>query len=72
MFVLDTGVLPRAAERDAHSAALMRQHGIKAIPTHVTDVNRLPWTDAVGPLQDWCFSLPLFPEQTGHDAALYR
>jgi len=37
---------------DAHTAILMREHGIKTIYTRDTDFNRFPFIDVVDPLQD--------------------
>ncbi len=37
---------------DAHTAILMREHGIKTIYTRDTDFNRFPFVDVVDPLQE--------------------
>ena len=37
---------------DAHTAILMREHGIKTIYTRDTDFNRFPFIDVVDPLQE--------------------
>ena len=53
MFVVDTNVLIYAADRDshdAHTAILMREHGIKRIYTRDTDFHRFPFLESVHPL----------------------
>ena len=37
---------------DAHTAILMREHGIKTIYTRDTDFNRFPFVDVIDPLQE--------------------
>lgn len=37
---------------DAHTAILMREHGIRTIYTRDTDFNRFPFVDVVDPLQN--------------------
>lgn len=37
---------------DAHTAILMREHGIKTIYTRDSDFNRFPFIDVVDPLQE--------------------
>jgi toxin-antitoxin system PIN domain toxin len=37
---------------DAHTAILMREHGIKTIYTRDTDFNRFPFVDVVDPLHE--------------------
>ena len=37
---------------DAHTAILMREHGLKTIYTRDTDFNRFPFLDTVDPLTD--------------------
>jgi hypothetical protein len=37
---------------DAHTAILMREHGIKTIYTHDADFNRFPFVDVIDPLQE--------------------
>jgi uncharacterized protein len=36
---------------DAHTAILMREHGVKTIYTHDTEFHRFPFIDVVDPLQ---------------------
>jgi predicted nucleic acid-binding protein len=36
---------------DAHTAILMREHGIKQICTRDTDFNRFPFLEVIDPLQ---------------------
>jgi len=43
---------------DAHTAILMRKHGIRTIYTRDTDFNRFPFVEVVDPLQQ-------FPKPTG-------
>lgn len=35
---------------DAHTATLMREHGITRIYTHDADFNRFPWIEVVDPI----------------------
>ena len=51
MFVVDTNVLVYAANEDAHTAVLMREHGVRRIYTRDTDFHRFPFIEVVDPLQ---------------------
>jgi len=37
--------------RDAHTAALMRENGLRSIVTRDTDFHRFPFLDVIDPLQ---------------------
>ena len=61
MFVVDTNILVYAADRDApvirgnlvfdaHTAALMNEHGIQTIYTHDADFKRFPGLEVIDPL----------------------